>query len=308
MTFGESYLAEPDLFPARQSGEPWGAERIVIHFAGNAYVCDGLSPTQAQGLRAKFGRLADVAADATRPVVEIRIFRVAPEDFVVDEREWEFDFDLDYAPAALGVAGFHMMARLDWLPQLSAALWTSEDGVLVERGIFENLLRIVVAYHMLEQRGVLLHSAAVADDRGAHVFFGPSGAGKSTISRLGVDSRRTVLSDDMNALRIDGDRVVVEKLPFAGDFGPSPDTAEGFVPVLDLYRLEKGPAPAMRPLRPASAIAALIECSPFVNRNPFRCEELIQNLERLHARLPVRVLTFAPDESAWECVDASALR
>src|SRR6185369_17923284 len=106
----------------------------------------------------------------------------------------------------------------DWRPQLSAALWTSEDGLLVERGIFENLLRIVVAYHMLELGVVLLHSAALADERGAHVFFGPSGAGKSTISRLGSAAGRSVLSDDMNALRIADDAVVVEKLPFAGDF------------------------------------------------------------------------------------------
>ena len=57
MTFGEGFIAEPDLFPARQSGEPWGAERIVIHFAGNDYACDGLSTIQAEGLRGKFGKL-----------------------------------------------------------------------------------------------------------------------------------------------------------------------------------------------------------------------------------------------------------
>ena len=307
MTFGESYLVEPDLFPARQSGEPWGPERVVIHFAGNAYVCDGLSSTQASGLRAKFGPLASDTADEARPAVTIRVFRVAPADFVVDEREWDFEFDLDYGPDALGVAGFHMMARLDFNPRLAAALWTSEDELLLERSIFENLLRIVVAYHMLEQGGVLLHSAAVADDLGAHVFFGPSGAGKSTISRLGIASRRSVLSDDMNALRLERGALVVEKLPFAGDFGGSADAAEGFFPVRSLYRLEKGPAYATRTLRPASAIAALLECAPFVNRNPFRYDQLMRTLENLHARAPVQVLTFAPDESAWEGLEAAHL-
>ena len=305
MTFGESFLVEPDLFPARQSGEPWGAERIVIHFAGNAYACDGLSATQAASLRARFGILAKTAPDPGRPTVEIRVFRVAPEDFVVDEREWDFDFDLDYAPNAVAVAGFHMMARLDWLPRLHAALWTSEDGFLVEGAIFENLLRIVVAYHMLEQGGVLLHSAAFSTDRGAHVFFGPSGAGKSTIARLGVESGRAILSDDMNALRIDHGAVVVERLPFAGDFGGTADAAEGFFPVRGLCRLEKGEPPAMRTLRPASAIAALIECAPFVNRNPFRCDDLIRTLESLHARIPVRVLKFARDDRFLALLETS---
>ena len=308
MSFGDNFLEEPDLFPARQSGEPWGAERVIIRFAGNDYVCDGLSETQVEGLCAKFGNLRFAAAEGSRPSVNIRIFRVAPEDFLVDEREWDFDFDLDYAPTAVSVAGFHVMARLDWQPRLSAALWTSEDDQLVERAIFENLLRIVAAYHMLEQGGVLLHSAAVVDERGAHVFFGPSGAGKSTISRLGFEVRRSVLSDDMNALRTEANAVVVEKLPFAGDFGSTLNSAERFFPVCDLYRLEKGTVPAIRTLRPASAIAALLECAPFVNRNPFRHEALIDNLENLHARLPVRVLTFAPDEHTWEYLGSSQVR
>jgi hypothetical protein len=300
MTFGENFLDQPDLFPARQSGEPWGAERVVIHFAGNDYVCDGLSETQADDLRQKFGKLCSATTDASRPTVEIRIFRVAPTDFVVDDREWDFEFDLDYAPNAISIAGFHMMGRLDWTPRLQAALWTSEDSPFVERSIFENLLRIVVAYHMLEQGGVLLHSAALVDDRGAHVFFGPSGAGKSTISRLGFAAGRSVLSDDMNALRVEDDAVVVEKLPFAGDFGPSPDTAEGFFPVCALNRLEKGLAPAFRMLPPASAVASLLECAPYVNRNPYRYDQLVNVLADLHARLSVRVLTFVPDNRTWE--------
>jgi hypothetical protein len=308
VAFGENFIDQPDLFPARQSGEPWGPERVAIHFAGNDYVCDGLSAVQAEGIRRKFGRLCAATNDASRPTVEIRIFRVAPSDFVVDDREWEFEFDLDYAPAAISVAGFHVMGRLDWTPRLHAALWTSEDGLLVERAIFENLLRIVVAYHMLEQGGVLLHSAALADAGGARVFFGPSGAGKSTISRLGSATGRTVLSDDMNALRFQGDAVVVEKLPFAGDFGPSTDTAEGFFRACELYRLEKGPVPAIRALRPAAAVAALLECAPFVNRNPFRYDQLVNVLADLHARLPVRVLTFPPDERTWELLGSSGTR
>jgi len=308
MTFGASFIDEPDLFPARQSGEPWGAERVVIHFAGNDYVCDGLSATQAQRLREKFGKLCSAVTDGSRPSVEIRIFRVAAGDFVVDEREWDFDFDLDYAPTAIGVAGFHVMGRLDWTPRLQAALWTCEDSQLVERAIFENMLRIVVAYHMLEQGGVLLHSAALSADCGAHVFFGPSGAGKSTISRLGCAEGRSVLSDDMNALRVRDDVLVVEKLPFAGDFGPSPDTAEGFFPVRGLHRLEQGSAHEIRTLRPAAAVAALLECAPFVNRNPFRYDRLVDVLADLHVRVPVQVLTFARDGRYWEILESSTTR
>jgi hypothetical protein len=191
------------------------------------------------------------------------------------------------------------MGRLDMTPTLRAALWTSEDTGLVANAIFENVLRVVVAYHLLGQGGVLLHSAAVADAAGAHVFFGPSGAGKTTISRLGMAMNHSVLSDDMNALRVTARGVIVEKLPFAGDIGQTQATAEGAYPVRHLCRLAKGDAPALRAMRAAPAMAALLECAPFVNRNPYRYDDLLAGLQSLCDRLPVHALTFAADHRVW---------
>jgi hypothetical protein len=300
MNFGEGFLSSPDLFPARQTGEAWGEEQVVIGFAGNDYICNGLSVTQAAAIRERFGELCAPVARASRPAVEIGIFRAAEGDFVKDERVWEFDFDLDYASDAVSLAGFHFMGRLDWAPRLRAALWSPEDARLVSHAIFENVLRVVVAYHLLEQGGVLLHSAAVGDAGRAHVFFGPSGAGKSTISRLGFETGGAVLSDDMNALRRTGSGVVVEKLPFAGDFGQTAGAVGVLLSVRGLFLLEKGPAPAVRTLRPARAVAALLGCAPFVNRNPYRFDELVRKLQELNAQLPVRVLTFSPDTRSWD--------
>ena len=67
--------------------------------------------------------------------------------------------------------------------------------------------------------------------------------------------------------------------------------------------LEAVKAAVTRVLRPAAAIAALIECAPFVNRNPFRYDQLIQNFERLHARLNMRTLTFAIDRTFLRLLD-----
>jgi hypothetical protein len=140
----------------------------------------------------------------------------------------------------------------------------------------------------------------VADDDGADVFFGASGAGKSTISRLGHAIGRAVLSDDMNALRVTPDGVMVEHLPFAGDFGHGRTATAGSYPVRSLCSLEKGPAPELKPMAFAPAIAALLGCASFVNRNPYRFDELVAKLEALNTRLPVQVLTFAPDNRCWE--------
>jgi len=306
--FGDRFLRLPDMFPARQSGECWGEERIVVRFAGSDYVCEGLSATQAAAVRERFGALCPAPATDGGPAVTLRVFRAFADEFVTDDREWEFDFDLDYAPGVVRFAGFHFLGRLDGTAQLRAALWTPEDSRLVSHAIFENVLRVVAAYHLLGQGGVLLHSAAVADDAGAHVFFGPSGAGKSTISRLAMAAHRAVLSDDMNALRGTAGGVTVEKVPFAGDIGQTQETADGRFPVRCLCRLEKGEAPALRAMRPASAVAALLECAPFVNRNPYRYDELVATLQALNARLPVRALTFAPDHRVWELLRTEGAR
>ena len=300
MAFGEAFLTQPDLFPARQSGEHWGRERVVIRFAGDEFICDGLSTVQVSAIRARFRELCSEEATDPGSAMLLRFYRVAASDFIGDEDDWEYKFDLDYAPTAVMIAGFHVMARLDWLPTLHAAVWTSEDRLMVANAIFENVLRVIAAYRLLDSGGVLLHSAAVADDRGAHVFFGVSGAGKSTISRLGYATGRAVLSDDMNALRFTPDGVVVEHLPFAGDFGHGRTATSGSYPVRTLCSLEKGPGPELKPMASAPAIAALLGCASFVNRNPYRLDELVAKLETLNARLPVRVLTFTLDNRCWE--------
>ena len=299
MNFGDNFLTYPDLFPARPSGEPWGDERVMIRFAGQVYAWVGLSTTQAEAARQRFGELCLPPGEEPPMTLEINVLRAAAEDFFDGDRTWSFEFDLNYAPDAVSIAGFHFMGRLDWTPNLRAALWTCEEVRLVSHSIFENFFRTVVAYHLLEQGGVLLHSAAVVNGGDAYVFFGPSGAGKSTISHLSFAAGHAVLSDDMNALRIGPAGVLVEKLPFAGDFGQQCKGAAGTYPLRALCRLHKGTDPALQTLRPAVAVAALLGCTPFVNRNPYRRDQLLDQLQALNARVPVQALTFALDDRFW---------
>ena len=301
--FGERFLAHPDLVPARQYGEPWGAERIALRIAGNDFICAGLSLAQVNAIRARFGTLCDLAPIPQRTAVTLQVFRIAAEEFFDGDRTWSYEFDLDYAPAAVRVAGHHVVALLEWKSRLHAALWTCDDLKLVSHGILENVLRPLVAYHLLEDGGLLLHSGAVASNGFADVFFGHSGAGKSTLSRLGHESGRRVLSDDLNALRfVDGELMAV-KLPFAGDFGSRIDSTFDEVAVRGLYRIEKGPEPARRPLKPALAVAALLGCAPYVNANPHRQNQLLARLEEICAHRPVEVLTFAPNAAIWQFLD-----
>ena len=147
-----------------------------------------------------------------------------PDIVDLDTRGWEYTLDQDHAESSVRIAGLRLMARLDWAPELKGALWTPEIAGEEWTSVLENYLRLLVAYRLLAEGGVLLHSAGVSDGRSAWLLLGPSGAGKTTASRLCLAAGAEVLSDDLNAARFPdgGGGPVVARLPF---------TALGWLPI-----------------------------------------------------------------------------
>lgn len=317
-SFGEAFLERPDFFPARRAGEPWGEETVTVDLAGGPYRFVGLSATQAEAARGRFAELLlDASEVGEADATETRVFRADPREVrEIDLVGWEYTFDRDYQPSAVRVAGLRFFARVDWLPPrsrptLAAGLWTTEDDSAFFLSQLENFFRLLVAYRLLETGGVLLHSAGIAsrapgsdepDEEVGRLFFGHSGAGKTTISRLARVDGRTVLSDDLNALSIDDGRPYIERLPFAGDFGRSPAPRRRW-PLVSICRLHQGPN-AIERLSPASAVARLTACAPFVNVDPHRADRLAENLEALVRGVGVHALTFEKTGGFWPLVDA----
>jgi hypothetical protein len=299
MSFAASFLRRPEHFPRRAEGVPWGGRELALDLPGGPYRLAGLSAAQEEGVRATFpGCLlptadpAAVAADPSDPGVAVQLFRCTAGDFLpVDVRGWEYGLDTDWAPAAVRLAGLGLQARLDWRPGLAGALWTCEDGGPVFPGVFENFLRVVVAYRLLELGGVVLHSAGVVSGGVAFLFLGRSGAGKTTVARLSLARGAEVLSDDLNALAPSAGGCAVLKLPFTGDLGERRATLPP-VPLGALLRLEQDTADAVAPLSRAEALACLLACSPFVNVDPYRRERLEGVLLGLLAAGPPRALAL----------------
>lgn len=297
--FGSSFLRYPDLFPARASGEAWGEAEIVLSAPGGPYRMLGLAASQAAAVAERFAPLLLTAG--TRGAVTLRLFRVSPEDFLAFElRGWQTRFDLAPSPALVCVAGRGFMARVD-ADGGGAALWTcfEEPGEFL--GVFENFLRIVFAYRLLAEDGVLLHSAGVAAAGRAYLFFGRSGAGKSTLAGLSEAAGHDVLSDELNLVSWQDERPTVEALPFAGDFNQRCRPRQAFE-LGGLFLLAKSPREERRPLSPARALAELAACAPFVNADPDRGETLLANLERLVWRAAPEVLAFDREGKPWDII------
>lgn len=300
MSFGATYLEYPDLFPARRGGERCGDRQVIVTLPGGPYAFSGLDPAQEQIVRERLDGYCREEGDAAAAAVQTLVFRVAGADFLdIETRGWEYTLDLDYEPAAVRLAGLELMGRLDWNPALRGALWTSAFDRESFYGAFENFFRVLFAYRLLEGGGALLHSAGVVDGGGALLFLGRSGAGKSTLARLSLESGRTVLSDDMNALWPAEEGPSVARLPFTGDF-PVRSSESGYYPLRAICRLQKGERNSLAPMRAAEALAALVACSPSVNRDPYRRERLLANLTALVRSVPTHVLTFSRAGGFWE--------
>jgi hypothetical protein len=317
MSFGEGFLRFPDLFPGRRSGEPWGDRAVALAVAGGPYLFSGLSPRQEEAVRRRFAGLCRDGEEA--PAIASSVFRAPAADFLDrDVRGWEYRQDVEHAAGSVRLAGLRLMARLDWTPALTGALWTcEEDGEEWSAAVFENFFRVLAAYRLLEEAGVVIHSAGVTDGEAAWLLLGPSGAGKTTASRLCLEAGAMVLSDDLNAVRLgphlpapplpkgeEGERprAFVERLPFTGDLGERSGGLAVY-PLRAILRLVKG-EDRLRPLSPAGALAGLVAASPFVNRDPWRREALLANLEHLARSVPAYELTFSLDSRLWDILRA----
>ncbi len=306
MNFGSFFLKEPGTFPTEPVGVPWGEEVVDLAMSGSHFTFSGLSTPQAAYVRQRYGDFLGAPSSCDMPPVPTQLFRAAPEDFrPFTQRGWTYTLDRDYGPNRVRIAGLELLAMLDWSPHLSAALWSATETTPGFNLVFDNVFRMVSAYALLARGGVLLHSAGVSDDHWAWIGFGHSGAGKSTLSGLALEAGHRVLSDDLNALRREDGCWLAQRVPFAGELGPTHGDDRSY-PVAGICRLAKGPAHQLRPLARPEALAALVGSAPYVNQDPYRVLDLMASLEALVRALDCHDLTFRKDAGFWPLLAAAA--
>ncbi len=293
MLLGERFLTQPDLFPARLAGTPAGNEAVELELPGGPYDVAGLSSRQRDALEGRYGPLCKSSgARSLAQAVPIRVFMVDSGEFLAGDTAGRVnDFDFDYLEDRVRLAGHRVMAQLRLAPSSTLALWTSvtDEGPFLE--LFENCFRVCVAYRLLESGGALVHSAAIADNGKAWLFFGHSGVGKTTLARSAREQGFELLSDDLNAVVARGDGLALVRMPFSGELRHPPAPATE-VPLTAAAALVQAESVDWKPLTSGRAMAALASSCPFLNRDPHRLPSLLDTLRAMADRVPIGELSM----------------
>jgi hypothetical protein len=167
----------------------------------------------------------------------------------------------------------------------------------------DSVLRIVHTLALAHQGGFLVHAASAIRNGKAFLFSGVSGAGKTTISHL-APSDATLLTDEISYVRrapTSADGYIAYGTPFAGELAKPGENVQA--PIETLYLLAQGPENRIDSLGSHSEAArALLRNILFFAHDPELVEQVFQAALDFVQRVPVKRLTFLPDQRVWELI------
>lgn len=163
----------------------------------------------------------------------------------------------------------------------------------------DSVLRIVHTLLLAREGGFLLHSSSAVRNGRAFLFAGVSGAGKTGISRL-APADATLLTDEMSYVRREGDAYFAYGTPFAGELAKPGENIRA--PIAGLFLLSKGPENRIEDVTPGEALRGILANVLFFAREQDLVRQVFDSACQFAARVPVRRLTFFPDERVWELI------
>lgn len=169
-----------------------------------------------------------------------------------------------------------------------------------------NYLRFVMNAITPSQNAVLFHTAAIARDGKAYVFYGPSTAGKSTLSALAA-RRYQVMTDDMLILRYADGQLRAATCGFWGGETTVYPTKHLDLPIHGLYRLHKADSNRVERLSNATGAIDLVCQVPSMIRSALDHQRILDFMGRAAATVPFFELHFHKrDDSFWSTIDGLA--
>lgn len=279
---------------------------LVVRFAGLGFSLEGLAASARAAVSSRFVPTRDEDAPLSIARAGSVVFsRGEAASFpVVDTAGYEETFALAHGQARLRFEGRLCRGEI-WLDAGGAEARVEHAPVSLTDmlGVVENVLRMATALVVRQRGGLLLHSAAIAHGDEAIVLVGRSGAGKSTACATALRLGRRVLSDELNALFVEGGTPWVSPVPFAGDFAEPPQDTR--LRVRGLFLLEQG-GDEVTSAQSTRAAATLLAATPFLNTDPARSDELLEAALVVARVAGARSLALALGSDAWQVATRSA--
>jgi hypothetical protein len=297
------FLTEPraEYDPGRYFA--FGTETCHLRLGDLSISVNGLSRAQLACLQHNYaGYIHELPDDHSMTAVSVAVHDTPESAFHLKfPPAWVYDMEIIHQPDRVDVSGHGFFGSVAIASPLVANIFTCHKAPDYFHGAFENFVRLLLSYALLENNSLLLHSAGVIVNTGALIFPGYSGAGKTTLSQLAEEAGLSVASDDLNAVVLDSGRCFLSALPFRGDLGgrtpPGRYLLNGFL----LHR--KAEQHRILPVSRAQFIARLLACSPYVNHDPFRRERLISLIERIADNTRYALLDFRRDAGVWQTIE-----
>ncbi len=162
------------------------------------------------------------------------------------------------------------------------------------------IVRWLMALLLVENGGLLVHSASFAH-RGSGVLCpGVSGAGKSTMSKL-VREQCYLFSDETAAVRFLGDVPMLYSTPFCGELGLVSGPVEA--PLETILLLKHADHYATEPARLIEAVSTLVGCTFMPLREGPWMQGVMRLSEKLARRVPAHYLYFKPEPEVWSTIN-----
>ena len=299
------------MSPDFSHAPPWGSQQLFLTLPGLDLQVDGLSEQQAQQLRTDYMRFCAAPSHTThwgRLLARQLPDFTAPADELLT-RDGQYTPRKHYPDEGpvFELTGHDFHALLHTPAAGAESFLGVRDAAALPRGtVFENVLRVLCAHSALATGGAILHSAGIVHAGAAYIFCGRSNAGKTTLTRKAHAAGFEILSDDINLLLPDGDSYAAHAVPFTGEFGRSlkATPTQDRYPVAALVLLEQGEPLATTPVSAAAAASTLLVGCPFVNTDERVTGQLLDNVTRLSANLPVLRLRNALGDDIGAIMDA----
>lgn len=220
-----------------------------------------------------------------------------------------FDFEIEVGPPAaksgdedLSVtwnSGRWRMERGDFHAEFSPATSRGRIQQTANPYSLDSVLRIVHSLLLAKRGGFLMHASSAIRNGRAFLFAGVSGAGKTTIAKLAPPDA-ALLTDEISYVVPQEGTYSAVGTPFFGELARVGKNLRA--PVECVYVLAKGPENKIEPVRGAEAVRALLGNILFFARDPEFVKLVFDAAFNFAGRVPIRRLTFAPDERVWELI------